>query len=403
MQSTVWSKLTGCLAICRRFMDDVAQSEPCAAATKPRRWRKFFLRALVAFGIVLLCVAFLLKDYYRTLASLRRIPGTKAYVMDYYVDYHINEVRAHGIDVKHVENSVIGVLLPKWTQSIAMGLKSWFLPRKVEAIDPGHHCSTLMLRSEQGDVFFGRNFDYKHDACLILKVHGRGAASSIAVLDLHFLNLDRDDLEQSSLIKRLPLLFAPYYLQDGMNQYGVAVADMTVKGARTPYDPAKPNVIHSLAMRLILDYAKNTDEAIELLKQYNIYFVAETVHLLIADASGKSAVVEFIDGELKPTMTQEPWQVCTNHQICGKSEAENDERCKRYHTASDELAAMKGHASTDDVMKVMQSVQQKTTMWSSVYDLSTGDFSVAYRHDFGKVYTDQLSDIYKARQTQSSP
>jgi penicillin V acylase-like amidase (Ntn superfamily) len=383
-------------------MDDVAQPEPRVAGVKSRRWRKFFLRALVAFGIVLLCVAFLVKDYYRTLASLRRIPGTKAYVMDYYVDYHIGEVREHGIDVKHVEDSVIGVLLPKWTHSIAMGLKSRFIPRKVETIDPGHHCSTLMLRSEQGDVFFGRNFDYKHDAYLILKVHGRSAASSVAVLDLHFLNLDRDDLEQSSLIKRLPLLFAPYYLQDGMNQYGVAVADMTVKGARTPYDPAKPSVIHSLAMRLILDYSRNTDEAIELLKQYNIFFVAETVHLLIADASGKSAVVEFIDGELKPTRADETWQVCTNHQISGKSEAENDDRCERYHTASDELAAMKGHASTDDVMKVMQSVQQKTTMWSSVYDLSSGDFRVAYRQSYGNVYSDRLSDIYKAPQIQPS-
>ena len=58
-----------------------------------------------------------------------------------------------------------------------------------------------MLHAEDGHVFFGRNFDYKHDACLILKVHGRDGPSSVAVLDLHYLNLDRDDLDQTSLIR----------------------------------------------------------------------------------------------------------------------------------------------------------------------------------------------------------
>ena len=157
-------------------------------------------------------------------------------------------------------------------------------------------------------------------------------------------NLDRKDLDQISIFRRIPLLFAPYYLEDGANQYGVAVADMAVRGVRAPYDPGKPSVIHSLAMRLILDYAKNTDEALELLKQYNIYFVMETCHLMIADATGKSVVVEFINGEMKTTPTHENWQVCTNHQICGKSEAENCACCKRYKAAAGELAAMKsGH------------------------------------------------------------
>lgn len=167
----------------------------------------------------------------------------------------------------------------------------------------------------------------------------------------------------------------------------------SVKGVQPPSDPAKPSVIHSLAMRLILDYAKNADEAVEILKQYNISFVGETCHLLIADAAGKSVVVEFIDGELTATTTNENWQVCTNHQICGNSEDENDGKCKRYQTASSELAEMQGDVSPADVMKVMESVKQDTTMWSSVYDLSTGDFSVAYRRDYGNLFSDRLNDV----------
>jgi hypothetical protein len=373
-------------------MDQAPKQDVAAIPAKHRHWRRTLGRVLIALSILLLCAVYLLRDYYQTLRSLRRIPGTNAYVMDYYVDYHIDKVRANGIDVNHVEDSVLGVLLPKWTLPIARRVKSVYLDEPIETIPTGDHCSTVMLHAKEGDVFFGRNFDYKHDACLILKVHGRNAASSVAVLDLHYLNLDRDGLDQSNMIERIPLLFAPYYLQDGMNEFGVAVADMSVDGVRTPYDPAKPCVIHSLAMRLILDYAKNTDEAVELLKQYNIYFVAENCHLMIADAAGKSAVIEFIDGEVKPTTTHENWQVCTNHQICGNTEDENDEKCKRYQTASSELVDMQGDVSPKDMMHVMESVKQDTTMWSSVYDLSTGEFSVAYRREYERLYSDSIGN-----------
>jgi predicted choloylglycine hydrolase len=368
--------------------DPAAPAPP--AVPKRSRWKRILRWTLISLCAFVVCVGFLVKDHVRTLSSLRKIPGTNAYVLDYYVDYNIGEVRARGIDVERVEGSVISVLLPKWTHSIAMRLKSKFLPDRIEAIDTDHHCSTLMLRAKQGNVFFGRNFDFLHDACLILKVYKDGEESSVAVLDLRFLNLNRGDLETTSLFQRIPLLFAPYYLQDGMNQHGVAVADMSVHGVKTPHDPAKPNIIHSLAMRLILDYATSTDEAVELLRQFNVYFVAVQCHLLVADASGKSVVVEFIDGEMKTTPTRENWQVCTNHEICGKSEAENDAVCQRYRTASDKLAAIGSSVSTSDVMKVMESVKQPSTMWTSVYNLSTGDFDFAYRRQYDDLYHDSL-------------
>jgi predicted choloylglycine hydrolase len=373
---------------------DVDESSETNSVPQPvktrRRWR-IARRILLALVVVCAVAGYSLKGYYRTLHSLRRVPGTKAYVMDYYVDYHIDEIRAHGIDVEHVEDSLIAVLLPRWTQPVAERLKWVFLDEQVEPIETTEHCSTVVIHPKNGDVLFGRNFDYSHDAYLILKIHGRDSMSSVAVLDLHYLNLDRDDLEQSSLFERIPLLFAPYYLQDGMNQYGVAVADMSVDGVRTPHDPAKPNVIHSLAMRLILDYAKNANEAIDLVKRYNIFFVQETCHLMIADAAGKSVVVEFVDGELKATPTEEIWQVCTNHQIAGKSEDENDAACDRYRTASDELAKAGSTASVADVMTIMKSVQKDTTMWTSVYDLNTLDFEVSYRQDAGDRYIDRLA------------
>lgn len=342
-----------------------------------------------------LCVTYLLKDHIRTLQSLRHVPGTNAYVMDYYADYHIDQIRAHGMDVEHIEDSLIEVIFPDAIASVATEMKGRFLDEKIETIPvDGDHCSTVCLHSPNGHVLFGRNLDYSHDACLIVRVHHGDELSSIAVLDLHYLNLDRADLEETSLFERIPLLFAPYYLQDGMNRHGVAVADMSVQGVKPPYDGTRPNILHPTAMRLILDYAKNVDEAVEILKQYNVHFVAETCHFMIADASGKSVVVEFIDGEAKVTPAKETWQVCTNDLVYGASEADCDENCERYRTASDQLAKASTAAGVDDVMHVMESVSKDNwTMWSSVYDLSSRKCRIAYRRHYDKPYDDSLVNL----------
>jgi choloylglycine hydrolase len=313
--------------------------------------------------------------------------------MDYYVDYNIDEIRAEGMDVERIEDGLINVLFPDAVASVAVDLKDRFLDEKIETLKTnGEHCSTVSLKSPSGHVLFGRNFDYFHDACLILRVHGDdGELTSLAVLDLHYLNLDLDYLQDTSLFERIPLLFAPYYLQDGMNGHGVAVADMAVEGAKPPYDGAKPNILHSTAMRLILDDAKNTDEALAILNRYNVHFVGETCHFLIADASGKSVVVEFMDGETRVTPARETWQVCTNDPIYGKTEGQCDENCERYRTASERLANASATAGVDDVMSVMQAVSKEDwTMWSSVYDLTARELRFAYRRHYDKPYEDSL-------------
>ncbi|MEX0614199.1 MAG: C45 family peptidase [Pirellulales bacterium] len=369
------------------------QVETPAPATSRRRWKRGLRLLAIAILIAVVCAAYLLKDHIRTLQSLRRIPGTNAYVLDYYVDYNIDAIRSQGMDVKNIEDGLIRVFFPKVLVPIATSQKGMFIQEEIETLPAGsHRCSTVMLHSPGGNVFFGRNFDWKHDACLVVKNHDGQSLSSIAVIDLHYLNLDRDDLETISLIERIPLLFAPYYLQDGMNRHGVAVADMSVENVDAPYDAAKPNLMHSTAMRLILDYAKSTDDAIALLRKYNIHFAETTCHLMIADSTGKSAVVEFIDGNLIATPTDESWQVCTNHQVAGKAEAENDQSCERYRLASDQLATLPSAAGAADVMKIMESVAQaNSTMWTSVYDLATREFHLAYRREFGRQYRDGLT------------
>lgn len=321
-----------------------------------------------------------IEDDVRTLASLRRIEGTNAYVMDYYCDYHLEELR-DGMDVRHVEDEFIDAYFPTVVAAVAKRVRKVFVPATVEIL-PGETelCSTVAYRNEQGEMLVGRNLDWKHDACLVLRVHRGGQVASASVIDLAYLNMNRPDLAETNLWDRIPLLFAPYYVNDGMNAHGVAITGMTLDGSRPPRDPAEPDILHGTEMRLVLDDAKSTDEAIELLQRYNIHFVETKCHYLIADASGRSAVVEFLDGQLRVTHRDGAWQVCTNHQIWEKSEAERDENCDRYRRASEMLAGYKGAVDVDRIMDVMdEAAVDDWTMWSSVYNLKTGEMLLTHR------------------------
>jgi len=55
------------------------------------------------------------------------------------------------------------------------------------------------------------------------------------------------------------------------------------------------------------------DEAVSLLRQYNIYFSGGICcHFLIGDASGRSILAEYYDGDIKTVETDEAYQIASN-------------------------------------------------------------------------------------------
>src|SRR3954470_19393408 len=104
-------------------MSETTELPLAAPPVKPPRWKRLLKRTAIVIALLALCAGYALKDHIRTLNSLRRIPGTNAYVMDYYVDYNMVEIREHGIDVKHVENSLIAVFCPRWIKPAVARLK----------------------------------------------------------------------------------------------------------------------------------------------------------------------------------------------------------------------------------------------------------------------------------------
>ncbi|MBN2474032.1 MAG: linear amide C-N hydrolase [Pirellulales bacterium] len=363
---------------------------------RSRAWRilkRVALALCVALLLVTLVVGIAVKDHVRTLWSLRRIPNTNMYCMDYYGTYNIREIRENGVDVTDIEGSLIRTFFPSFLVPLANDVAESTEPQAVARPDlvVAHRCSTVSFRTESGQVLFGRNFDWSHDSCLILTIHGRDGYSSVAVLDLHYLGLDQRNLEDLGVLEKVRLLFAPYLVMDGMNEHGLAVSEMACK-AEVSFDDRKPNVNDSLAMRLMLDYARDADEAVALLREYNVHFEEIACHFMVADAGGRSLIVEFVDGEMRTLPADDRWQVCTNNTMSGKSEAERDAACDRYQRASDRLVKLGDEIDCDRLRRVMASISAKDwTMWTSLYNLTGGQYQVVYRRQFDAPYADRLA------------
>lgn len=362
------------------------------ATPRPRRWKRRLKIAVAIFAVVTVALSLWLKDAVRSLASLRCVEGTSAYVMDYYADHNADEFRREGMDVGNIEDSCLKTLLPDILLPMATRIKRQFVPDPIETVSSeGEHCSALFLQSDDGTCWFARNQDYYHDAFLILRIHDADGLQSIALIDLSYLNMNRDDLETTNLIERLPLLFAPYYAFDGVNRHGVAVGIMSVRKADPPSVEGRPSIINTGLMRVILDHARSTEEALQLTNEFNVHFVKEPQHFLIADASGDSRVVEFIDNEIRCTPAADRWQVCTNHTLWDRSEAASDERCDRYRAGSELAAALPEHIDEEETTAAIRSMYvDDWTMWTSVYNLTSGDFSVIYRSRVDQEYRDQI-------------
>jgi predicted choloylglycine hydrolase len=232
---------------------------------------------------------------------------------------------------------------------------------------------------------FGRNFDYDHHIALILFAHAPNAYSSISVTDISYLGFSAsstlEEIKNSSIKNRIP-----YCTLDGQNEKGVSAGLMSVPFVQPPYDPGKKNLACCDIIRLVLDYAASTDEAVSLISQYNFKDEKYPSHYLIADRNGKSAVIEFVNKELKVIRNNEPFQVATNFIITGSS-APQSTNCWRYNKVYSALKNANGNINEITAMNILQSASQSITMWSAVYNMNSFSLEICMDKNYDKVYS----------------
>ncbi len=141
----------------------------------------------------------------------------------------------------------------------------------------------------------------------------------------------------------------------------------------------------------MLDYARNVDEAIGLLQEYNIDFSDRTpLHYLIADRGGNSVVVEYLDNKMNVIRNTEAWQVSTNFILSGTTLEQARSSCGRYQMTYDTLSRNGGDLSGDGSMLLLENVSQTGTLWSVVYNMTSGDIQVVMARAFGRPHTFNL-------------
>jgi choloylglycine hydrolase len=189
------------------------------------------------------------------------------------------------------------------------------------------------------------------------------------------------DLHEAPLAERQELLEAPFWPFDGMNEQGLAVGMAAVPAGHVPPDPAKGTIDSLGIMRLILDQAANMDDAIRLLQAYNVDMGGgPDLHYLVADRSGRSALVEFYRGEVVVLPNEGGWQVATNflRSAVGESPAGV---CHRFDAISDALAETQGRLKPPAALDLLRQAAQPTTQWSVVYGLGTGEVRIRMNLD----------------------
>jgi penicillin V acylase-like amidase (Ntn superfamily) len=232
---------------------------------------------------------------------------------------------------------------------------------------------------------YGRNFDWYHHIALIVYTHSPYAFSSISVADISYLGFS----ESTTLVQikhSSSITGSPYVNMDGLNEKGVAVGQMSVPSVQPPYDPNKINLGCLDIVRLILDYAATTEDAISLIQKFNYKDPAHPVHYLIADRSGESAVIEFVNKEIKVIRNNEPFQVCTNFIITGSS-APASTICWRYNSAYKTLKNANGKINVNQGMNILSSVSQNITMWSAVYNMNTFSLDLCVDRKYNKIFS----------------
>lgn len=256
-------------------------------------------------------------------------------------------------------------------------------------------CSLFAALGKKDGMVYGRNFDWKFSPALLLFADPPDGYASVSMVDIAYLGFTRGrNLCDLPIVKRRALLDAPFLPFDGMNEWGLVVAMAAVPGGNLDHTPGKEVISCILVIRKILDTAKTVEEAVGIIGSYNIDMGGLRLHYLIADTSGKVALVEFYRKQMQIFPNEQPWHLATNFQIAAISGSPQD-KCRRYDRMRQKLIESQGALSSNEAMALLESVSKWNTEWSIVYGMSTGLVTVAMDRKFGKEHSFHLGHLTK--------
>ncbi len=249
----------------------------------------------------------------------------------------------------------------------------------------GNYSCTCFSAFGENTRLFGRNYDWSDAATyFVVFTDPPDGYASVSAVDLGFFGYDQSK-SPSSPDNQDILRLLPYFPFDGMNEKGVAVGMNALSRAHSPHDTSKVSIGELQLIRLVLDYAASTQEALSLIRQYNILMEEPPIHYLIADSAGHSAILEFVEGAMVVMENMEQWQVTTNFIITGLTDPENAP-CWRYRTAHEMLRNNDGILAESDAIELLHTVSVSSTRWSWIFDMKSGVVQICTGRDYENMH-----------------
>lgn len=361
---------------------------------------KRILQVLLALlvVVVLAAIAFLVLYFTRiqTFSSIEKLTdyedGYNLYSMDVKYDYNLDNMIDYGIkDDQTMIDAILKEALP-------------LLPVKIKA--PNFGCTAFTLTDTDGDVHMGRNYDFSKDtSAMLVYCEPKDGYKSIAFAALDNVSANVPD---ENIKSKLASLTAPFVCLDGMNEKGVSIAVLTLDSEPVHQNTGKPVISTTLAIRLVLDRAATTEEAVELLRSYDMFASSgRDYHFYITDASGDGRVIEYdINGEPRE-LIDTPSEAVTNFFIRHKDKVLPNQKNgiyghgrERYDAVLKMLETEKGNYTNDTVWNAMKSAAQdpkpddvtSNTQWSISYNNTDLTAEIAIRRNWDDVTRYELEN-----------
>lgn len=342
---------------------------------KKKWWKLTLAAAALLFLILLGSVGVMFREELEIANSIHLIEdGKNAYSMEINSDYHFGEfLEAGGASSDMEVNAFL-------TKCISKGFY------QIDTTNEGPSCSVISAMDEKNSHIWGRNFDWGGSVPIIVKSTPKDGYSSISTCDFQNIT-DSPEALPNNIIRKMLAIAALYVPMDGVNEAGLCVADLEVnEGGMKDIDTEKPDLTVTTAIRLLLNHAATVEEAINLLRKYDIHASGGiSHHLAISDASGASASLEFIDGEVVEVDTN----CITNFNLAnGDTSAGGGSSQERYELLCSIYKEKNGILSNEEVKSALSQVAKTEgkwqTQWSVIYNQDTLEADYYFKGNYSQ-------------------
>lgn len=318
----------------------------------------------------------LFREELKIVASITKVANTqRVYYMEVEGDYHFEDfLEAGGAS----SDKAVSAFL---TKHISKGFYS------VEVKEGGLACSIISAAAPDGSHVWGRNFDWKGSVPIVVRCVPQDGYASISTCDFQNITAKPDAVPEG-IANKMFAIAALYVPMDGINEVGLCVADLEVnEGGMITIDTDKPNLTITTAIRLLLNKAASVEQAVALLRQYDIFASGGiSHHLAISDAEGTSVAVEFVDGELVIVGTN----AVTNFNLANGNMAAGGENAKqRFEWLSSLYKENEGLLAYEQVKHALSQVSQSdgefATQWSIIFEQASLSVNYYFGGNFEKV------------------